>query len=191
VSQSPVEVASSGAVINASASAAWLAVSESIFQGSHDFFGHASADFDLTFAPVTDGAATLDINLTRSGEYGSGLATLFDVTTQQAVWKVYFGSDFGGDDLGPVIINEEGSQSFAAWGGPVALPTALSAADVYDLHLTSSTSNPAFGTFSSLGVSGVVSVPEPSTLLLLGIGLATTAASRRRFKKRLNAAQQV
>jgi hypothetical protein len=62
---------------------------------------------------------------------------------------------------------------------------------VYDLHLTSSTSNPAFGTFSSLGVSGVVSVPEPSTLLLLGIGLATTAASRRRFKKRLNAAQQV
>ena len=177
-------ISSGDYVINASGRADWLGVSEELRQVSNHWQAQAVADFDLTFSPVANGTATLGVDVTRSGEYGSGFGSLFDVTTQQDVWRFYFGFDFGGCDFCPVVVNEGGIESVPGWSSPFALQTALDAADVYDLHLTSSTFNPGFGTFSSVQVSGLVPVPEPSSLILVGMAIAATLASQRRLSRK-------
>jgi hypothetical protein len=167
--------------INGSASADWLAVFASannpIFPGGNH--ASASANFDLTFVAVADATATLGFSYIQQPEYGTFFGSLFDVTTQQMLWKFYWGEQYTCDICPPIL--EQGGITQAIRLSSFELQTALNATHMYDLHLFAGASSPGIHLQdSALQVSGLVAVPEPSSYLLLGTGLAMLALLRQR-----------
>jgi hypothetical protein len=139
----------------ASASADWLAVhasSSSELMPCPCSFVSSSADFALTFSPLTDGIAPFVVIAEPFGFFTDTFATLFDVTTGLELWRY--------------------SRPRFAPGDVVLLPTLLSASHVYDLHLSVAGESLRDSTAGRIQVTGLVAVPEPSSLLLLSAGLA-------------------
>ena len=163
-----------GPVVRASASADYFATSVD----SSAYYGARvsdSADSLLMFVPLTDGTALLGIDYFQMF-YNTMSIALFDMTSQQMVWEQQWArGGFVSGTLGslPPI-------------GSVVVPTAFSAAHEYALHLYTDGNSNNDGTQASLQVTGLVKVPEPSTLLSLVTGLAGIGVFRRARTRKLS-----
>lgn len=169
---------------SASAAAGWLSVethSSSICCPTPMVGAASRAEFDLTFSSLLDGVGTLDLNHTLGGPYTQGFASLFDMTTGQELWR-YDVVRNGGDHLviGGVFIDSPNALL------PLSLATTFNTTDVYRLHLLVEGDSLGDSTSNDFQVTGLHDVPEPSSLVLLGLGIGTTLTARRRLRKRLD-----
>ena len=160
-------VADNLSLSSATATADWLAVyarSSSELLPCPCSYVSSSADFALRFSPLTDGLAELTVNAEHLGPYTDTLATLFDVTAGFELWRL--------------------SYSGLTPGGVALWNSALSSTHVYDLHLSVAGDSLRDSTGGRVGVSGLQAVPEPSSLLLLGAGVASIGLFRRARTRR-------
>jgi hypothetical protein len=154
-------------------SADYLATS--IFSSAYGGSATDSADSLLTFSPVADGTALIGVDY-LPGWYGTLFLSLVDLTSQSLIWEQRWahGGYAGGTDWG--YLTEWG---YLGSSGFVVVPTEFSADHQYGLQLNTGGNSSNDATMASLRVSGLVAVPEPSSLLLLSTGLAGIVVFRR------------
>jgi hypothetical protein len=135
---------------------------------------YASAEMVMQFSPVQDGVATLDFDFTglNSWQYSSGLVSLLDLTTNQTFWS-YEWSQFL---HGTVPWDSHINIATAAF----SLDQVFSAADVYVLTMYLQSDANFDQEHMTMQVSGLRTVPEPSSLVLVTIGLIGASWRRRR-----------
>jgi hypothetical protein len=142
---------------------------------------NATAESTLVFAAVSDGLATLDIDALGFYQFyfSNGFARLTDVTVNETVWNHGWGVGYtdGWEWLPPVDASVFGLNGMAS----VSATSLFTAGHVYELTLfTSTTSNPPDAQRIDLRVSGLQTVPEPSSLLLVTSGFALVILRKRR-----------
>jgi hypothetical protein len=164
-------------VSEASANANLFDISVYTWANEAENAASASAKSEVTFSPVMNSSDTISLDFSLRGEYlyTAGFVSLFDVTSNQEIWN--YGWEFPGiiiglPDLQPAIALE--------------IDTSFLAAHVYKLEMFTQSWANGDVQWVDIALSGLepTRVPEPSTLLLLGIGLAGIAGYGRRRMRR-------
>jgi hypothetical protein len=126
----------------------------------------------LTFMPLVGGTTPIDITFLTGGMayYSESMVRLMDLTTMTQVWAFGWG------------YKEELARR-AMVGSPTTLATTFDAAHVYELTLFGRTDARDDNQTLTTRVSGLQPVPEPSTLLLVGLGVSAAAIKRRRRRR--------
>jgi hypothetical protein len=131
----------------------------------------------LTFSPLTEGTVTLGIDYER-GIFNHMYMSLYDLTLREMVLEQSWGAFtilqpiVTEQGYGNLLANSLGELGYTSPHALALVPTVFSADHTYALHLFTYGSSASDGTWGHITVSGLVAVPEPSSLLLLATGLA-------------------
>jgi len=144
-----------------------------VFGSTKLWLALASAQSEMTFSPLLDGTANLTVDFGRYYDYGftEGYVSLFDLTSNQELWN--YGWDHG--------------QGNVPWDGGssanLTLDTYFANDHTYYLSMFAGMDSNGDSELVKIGLSGleIVSVPEPSTMLLLGMVLVGLVGLRGKF----------
>ena len=133
----------------------------------------AYATSELTFTPVSSGTALIDVGFLLGGMflYSETTARLVDLTTSTDVWNVGWG--YRSD---PTIM-----QTLAAT--PTSFATSFDSSHSYQLMLYARTDASDDTQSVTARVTGLQAVPEPSTMLLVGLGSSLAALAKHRSRR--------
>jgi hypothetical protein len=141
------------------------------------------AKTELMFSPLTSATTTIGLTLTTAGSndfWSEGTMSLYDVTANQYVWN-------HGWDATPLVDTQFGPPEYGHLLngtplnlGPLHIDTAFDLSHQYRLTLYTLTHAQNDRQNITLEVSGLHVVPEPSTLWLVGIGVAVSVGRHRR-----------
>ena len=129
---------------------------------------HAYATTALTFMPIANGTASIDVSflLGSPGDWTESMVRLVDLTTATNVWAL----GWGWRDPSMVTLKNT----------TTTLMTQFDATHQYQLTLLAHSNANGDTQKLTTQVTGLQTVPEPSTLLLMGIGAGAGAIRRRR-----------
>jgi hypothetical protein len=129
----------------------------------------AYATTALTFQPFVTGTAPIDLTFLTGGMafYSESQVTLTDLTTMTQVWT-----------LGWAYREDLVRRALVA-AGTTTLMTTFDASHLYQLTIFGRTDARDDDQQLATRVTGLQSVPEPSTLLLIGIGVGAALVRRR------------
>jgi hypothetical protein len=134
-------------------------------------FSEASADTLLTFAPLTSGIVLLNIDVSSFDSfYTDKSISLYDVTGATMLWEQTWHSFFSGGSFGLLP---------ASFDGTLDAFTAFDSTHTYELQMHVDGESGGDHTAGGLRVTGLHTVPEPSSLLLFGTGLASIGVFKR------------
>jgi hypothetical protein len=171
--------------IHVTASADYFATSS--FSSAYGAVVSESSDSVLTFATLTDGTAMLGLDYLL-GFYGAMYISLYDLTVQELVFEQAWGHSTilndvvlqqGYGSAGANTLGDLQPTGFLDRSGAVVTPTTFSADHTYALRLHTDGNSSNDATLANLRLSGLVKVPEPSSLFLFGAGLAGLGALKR------------
>lgn len=131
----------------------------------------AVATTDLTFMPLFTGTALIDLTFLLGGDaaaFTGSMVRVVDLTTSLEVWAVGW----------PFFIGYPMGQFLSS--APTTIATQFDSSHLYQLSLSAQTNSSVDFQTVTARVGGLQSVPEPSTLLLIGIGGGIAAIKRRR-----------
>ena len=171
-----------------------LATTRSEVLPSGDYLRSALADATtrITFSPVQSGFASLLLELTTgttSSMWSEGTIALRNLTTSEELWN------YGWDSVGSGSIwrpHTYGTDLFGSvlFGAPLMVNTAFLASDQYLLTIYARTQAAGDRQFISLDVTGLHSVPEPGSMLLVTASLVGLGVRRWRTRSSRNRSSQ-
>ncbi len=129
----------------------------------------AYATSAVTFAPLASGTASVDVSFLLGGMafYSESSVDLIDLTASTNVWT-----------LGWAYRDDPTMRALSA--APTIFATSFDASHIYQLTLFGRTDARDDSQSLTATVNGLQTVPEPSTVLLMGVGAGAAAIRRRR-----------
>ncbi len=135
-------------------------------------FANASATSQLWFSPLVDQTQTVGIQISvQNWPFNGGSVSLLDLTSNYELWNYSWLGDPGNVPWEPGTYH--GAANFT-------LDTDFLASHEYELTMATSSNAGMDHERVQIQLTGLQVVPEPSTALLLAVGGAALAISRRR-----------
>jgi len=161
------------------ADAALFEVSVFGLTGTNEMAAQAYAQSEYIFSPLINGTANIGIDIHRAFDYvfTNGFIILSDITLNQELWNYHWSQEATGvsDAAGNIPWVNNGLPY-----GPDAdflVDTYITSDHTYILSMLAGMSSNHDIEVADIKVSGlnIVSVPEPSTIFLVGLALVTIA----------------
>jgi hypothetical protein len=147
-------------------------------------FGHRTLSNFLGSSNATVSDATLVLSF--SAPISSGSISFGDLggtfphdDDSPVVWTAFSGLNGTGVNLGSVSVDYPSNLGFLDQGNGAIRTVAINAAGIQSLTISSGGTAPGTLYYDNLAVNPAAAVPEPTSLLLLGTGLAGVLARRR------------
>ncbi|MGA2331551.1 MAG: PEP-CTERM sorting domain-containing protein [Syntrophales bacterium] len=164
----------------ASSSAHLFTASASTDARDESSHANARAQVDATFRPLNN-FNTLDFSWSNSGSRWYLVSgSLVDLTDNVVIWNVLAGMWILAGTPPGGVEDFKAEYGFAA---VVPINYAFESDHVYSMDLFAWSNANWDGTTVSFGFPDLVTAPEPTTMLLLGLGLVGLAGLRRKFKQ--------